>query len=78
VTIFLAVEFFPFDVVRRKVAVNAIAAAMGKIGFIVNKEGELRKSRTNTSLFIVCCWSEEGLGVVKGLLCFDFFFGSKS
>lgn len=26
--------------VRRKVAVNAIAAAMGKIGFIVNKEGE--------------------------------------
>jgi hypothetical protein len=43
VTIFLAVEFFPFDVVRRKVAVNAIAAAMGKIGFIVNKEGENSK-----------------------------------
>ena len=31
-TIFLAVEFFPFDVVRRKVAVNAIAAAMGRPG----------------------------------------------
>jgi len=43
VTIFLAVEFFPFDVVRRKVAVNAIAAAMGKIGFIVKKEGENSK-----------------------------------
>ena len=42
-TIFLAVDFFPFDVVRRKVAVNAIAAAMGKIGFIVNKEGENSK-----------------------------------
>jgi hypothetical protein len=30
-------------VVRRKVAVNAIAAAMGKIGFIVNKEDENSK-----------------------------------
>jgi hypothetical protein len=34
VTIFLAVEEELF-VVRRKVAVNAIAAAIGKIGFIV-------------------------------------------
>ena len=29
--------------VRRKVAVNAIAAAMGNIGFIVNKEDENSK-----------------------------------